>query len=106
LDRRVAAAHNLGTADAMVGESPLHTLYLKIHNRHAEGKEVRFCASLDWRQRKEVGACADAKYDGIALPNRRTKQLLVKGSRSLQVRNRNHHVVQAPSLNWWPRRLR
>jgi ATP-dependent Clp protease ATP-binding subunit ClpB len=61
---------------------------------------------LDWRQRKEVWACADAKYDGITLPDRRTKQLLVKGSRALQVRNRNHHVVQAPSLNRWPRRLR
>ncbi len=103
---RVAAPRYLGAADAEVGKSPHHSLGIEIRNRHAVGEEIGFCAAPDRRQSKEVRTLADAKHDGIALPDRRTEQTFIEGRGALQIRNGDHDVVQAPGLKRRSRLLR
>jgi hypothetical protein len=89
----------LGAADAEVGKRPHDSLGIEIRDRHAVREEIGFCAGPDRRQSKEVRTLTDAKYDGFALPDRRTEQPLVESRGALQIRNGDHHVVQASGLN-------
>ena len=58
--------------------------------------------ACDRRQSKELRTCADSKYDGFAIPDRRAKQPLVEGRGPFQVRNGDHYVVQAPGPDQLP----
>src|SRR5262249_59451435 len=98
----ITAPRYLSTGAAEIGKSAHNAFGIEILNCHAVREKTGFRPAFDRRQSKELRTHADPKYSGFAIPDGRAKQPLVEGCGPFQVRNRDHHVVQAPGPDQRP----